>query len=66
MQIELTQKSIGIIKTSLEYSRQQFENYEYPTHDLKQQRIGDINDVLAEIISEVRRNNKEIANNAEA
>ena len=45
----LSISDLDVILTSLEYSRHKFENYEYPSYEIKQQRMDEINDVMTKV-----------------
>ncbi len=37
---------VDVILTALEHTRHKYENYAYPTYELKQQRLKEVNDVM--------------------
>jgi len=51
MVTKLTAFDLDFILDSLKYSKMKFESYEYPSYELKQQRIKDVETVIAKILS---------------
>jgi 5-bromo-4-chloroindolyl phosphate hydrolysis protein len=50
MTVELTREELEFIEESLKYTRKNFEEYQkYPSYEFKQQRLKQVNDVLAKI-----------------
>lgn len=47
------------ILSSLEFSRQRFENYDYPTWEFKQQRIKDIEHAMS-VVREAKKYGKSL------
>ncbi len=45
----LDKNDIKVIIESLEHTRHKFENYEYPSYEMKQERINEVNDVIAKV-----------------
>jgi hypothetical protein len=49
MDNSLTQDDLNVIIESLNYTRLKFENYEYPSYEMKQQRLNEVNAVVAKV-----------------
>jgi hypothetical protein len=45
----LGKKDIKVIIDSLEHTRHKFENYDYPSYEIKQERIAEINEVINKV-----------------
>ena len=49
MKTELTNQDLNFILESLNYSKLRFEDYNYPTQDLKIQRLNEIETVISKV-----------------
>lgn len=49
MEISLSIYDLDVILQSLEHSRHKFENYEYPSYEIKLQRLKEVNDVMQKV-----------------
>ena len=61
---ELTVEEIGLIKESLRYTQQSFENYQlYPSYEYKLQRINEVRELQAKLTKIGRQLRKERRDN---
>lgn len=49
MKNTLSINDLDAILASLEHTRYKFENYEYPSCEIKQQRLKEVNDVMQKV-----------------
>jgi len=48
-ELELTGDDYDFILTSLDFTRQAFENYSYPTYEFKLEQLKKVKDIIAKI-----------------
>jgi len=46
---KLTYEECSFILTSLDYTRDKFENYNYPTYELRKERLKEVHDIMHKI-----------------
>lgn len=49
MDNKLSIHDLDVILQSLEHTRHKFENYEYPSYEIKKQRLDEVNAVMAKV-----------------
>lgn len=54
----LSIEDLKFIKESLSYTKQKFENYEYPTQEFKQQRINEVISLIAKVDAQIQKQKK--------